>query len=152
MGGAQAPLTDPHDRRLAVKVEDHPLEYASFEGTIPEGGYGAGAVIVWDGGVYDNLRRDPDGGEVPMSQAIEDGHVEVFLEGRKLRGAYALTRIGDSGATENWLLVKMRDSYAGEPLESVADARSILSGRSLDEVAGEPRKQEEPREEPARHA
>ncbi len=92
----KAPSTDPHDRRLAVKVEDHPLEYASFEGTIPEGGYGAGAVIVWDGGVYDNLRRDPDGGEVPMSQAIEDGHVEVFLEGRKLRGAYAPTRIGDS--------------------------------------------------------
>ena len=93
------------------------------------------ALIVWDGGVYENLRRDRDGKEVPMHQAIEDGHVTVRLEGRKLRGGFALTRTRAAGDKEDWIFVKMRDEYAGsEAGPGPEKDRSILSGRTLEEV------------------
>src|SRR5258705_7875110 len=88
----KGPSTDPREKRLAIRVEDHPLDYAEFEGVIPEGEYGAGAVIVWDTGPYRN-RTTRNGVEVPVEQALDDGHLVVELFGRKLRGQYALTRI-----------------------------------------------------------
>ena len=74
-----------------MPTEDHPLAYASFEGVIPEGEYGAGPVIVWDTGTYRNLTQS-DGREVPVEEAVERGHVKVWLEGHKLTGGYAFTR------------------------------------------------------------
>lgn len=130
----KGPSTNPRDKRLAMRAEDHPLAYANFEGYIPEGEYGAGPVIVWDTGTFRNLTQN---GEVPVEQAVDEGHVVVWLEGRKLRGGYALTRI-EKGKRERWILVKMDDELADpqrNPVES--DPRSVLSGRTIEEVRRE---------------
>ena len=108
----RGPSANPRDKRLAIRTEDHPIEYADFEGTIPEGQYGAGTVTVWDAGTYDNLTRDNAGAEIPVAEAIQRGHLAVFLHGHKLIGGYALTRIGPAGGRERWLLVKETDRYA----------------------------------------
>lgn len=102
----KGPSMDPKDKRLAVQTEDHPTEYASFEGTIPEGEYGAGTVVIWDSGSYRNL-SNKDGQPIPLSQALESGHASFWLEGRRLEGGFALTR-----TPRGWLLVKMRDEKA----------------------------------------
>jgi DNA ligase D-like protein (predicted 3'-phosphoesterase) len=134
----KGPSTDPSEKRLAIRVEDHPLQYATFEGVIPGGEYGAGAVIVWDTGTYRNATRR-DGQDVPLEQALADGHVVVELCGHKLRGGYALTRTDvDERGRERWLLVKMRDAKADagrDPLAS--EPESVLSGRTVEQVAGE---------------
>ena len=134
----KGPSTDPREKRLAVRVEDHPLAYADFEGVIPEGQYGAGAVIVWDTGTYRN-RTKRDGDEVPLEDALREGHVVVQLRGRKLRGGYALTRTGrDQQGRERWLLVKKRDAEAdagGDPLSTRPE--SVLSGRTVEQVVAE---------------
>lgn len=102
----KGPSTNPKDKRLAIQTEDHPLEYASFEGTIPAGQYGAGTVIVWDIGTFKNMSKK-DGLDVTLARALENGHAAVWLEGKKLSGGYALTR-----TPRGWLLVKMRDEKA----------------------------------------
>jgi len=130
----RGPSTDPKEKRLAVRTEDHPLDYVDFEGAIPEGEYGAGAVIVWDAGTYRNL-TERDGAEVPVERAVEEGHVAVWLEGRKLRGGYALTRFRDGGLGQ-WLLVKMRDDAADPRADPVRTRpESVVSGRTIEEVA-----------------
>jgi DNA ligase D-like protein (predicted 3'-phosphoesterase) len=130
----KGPSTNPADKRLAVPTEDHPLEYAQFEGLIPEGEYGAGAVLVWDTGSYRNLsaeKEDP----VSMEEALQRGHVEVWLEGKKLRGGYALVR---TGGGERWLLIKMKDAEADARRNPVStEPDSVLSGRSLEEIRRE---------------
>jgi DNA ligase D-like protein (predicted 3'-phosphoesterase) len=103
----KGPSVDPRTKRLAIQTEDHPLEYAGFEGTIPEGEYGAGTVEVWDIGTFRNM-KSKNGEEVPPEKAIEDGHITFWLEGEKLNGGYALTRTGQ-GKEVRWLLVKMND-------------------------------------------
>jgi DNA ligase D-like protein (predicted 3'-phosphoesterase) len=134
----KGPSTDPRDKRLAVAVEDHPLDYADFEGVIPAGEYGAGRVIVWDAGPYRSLRRDDEGEEIPMDAALEEGQVEVWLEGRKLRGGYALVHSRLGGKDENWLLVKMDDEGADARRNPTrTEPESVLSGRTLDDVAAE---------------
>src|SRR5436190_4649317 len=102
----KVPSRDPAIRRLEVRTEDHPLDYASFEGDIPEGQYGAGHVETWDRGFYENLS------ERPLSAALADGKVEVELHGQKLKGKFALIRMAGNGGHENWLLSKMKDQYA----------------------------------------
>jgi DNA ligase D-like protein (predicted 3'-phosphoesterase) len=82
----KGPSTDPREKRLAMPTEDHPLEYGDFEGVIPEGEYGAGPVIVWDTGTYRNL-TERDGAEIPLEQALDDGHAVVWLEGRSCAAA-----------------------------------------------------------------
>jgi DNA ligase D-like protein (predicted 3'-phosphoesterase) len=135
----KGPSTNPSDKRLAVPTEDHPLEYADFEGVIPEGEYGAGAVLVWDTGWYRNLmaeKKEP----LSMEEALDRGHVEVWLEGQKLRGGYALvrTRGGGSGADRRWLLVKMKDEGADARRNPVStEPDSVPSGRSLEEISRE---------------
>ena len=131
----KGPSTDPRDKRLAMPTEDHPLDYGSFEGTIPEGQYGAGTVIVWDTGSYRNLTKR-DGKEVPIEQAIEDGHAVVWLEGRKLRGGWALRRISRGGdERERWLLVKKKDEFADARRNPVStQSESVLSGKTIEEL------------------
>lgn len=102
----KGPSTNPKDKRLAIQTEDHPLEYASFEGTIPQGQYGAGTVIVWDTGTFKNMSKK-DGQDITLASALENGHAAVWLEGKKLSGGYALTR-----TPRGWILVKMRDEKA----------------------------------------
>jgi DNA ligase D-like protein (predicted 3'-phosphoesterase) len=131
----KGPSTDPRDKRLAMRTEDHPLDYGSFEGIIPEGQYGAGTVIVWDTGGYRNL-TERDGQEVPIEQAIEEGHAVVWLEGRKLRGGWALRRISRSGdERERWLLVKKKDEFADARRNPVStQPESVLSGATIEEL------------------
>jgi DNA ligase D-like protein (predicted 3'-phosphoesterase) len=130
----KGPSTNPKDKRLAMPTEDHPLEYADFEGVIPKGHYGAGTVIVWDKGTYRNL-TERDGKKVPVEEALEKGHLKFSLEGRKLKGGYALTRIG-KGSDARWLLVKERDSEADARRNPVkTQPESVLSGRTIEAVA-----------------
>jgi DNA ligase D-like protein (predicted 3'-phosphoesterase) len=130
----KGPSTDPRDKRLAVAVEDHPLDYADFEGAIPEGEYGGGAVIVWDRGTYDNL-TEKNGGLKPVAAALEDGHLIIALHGQKLSGGYVLQRIG-GGDKPNWLLIKARDEEADARRRPTStQPRSALSGRTVKQVA-----------------
>ena len=131
----KGPSTDPREKRLAVAVEDHAMDHADFEGKIGESSYGAGAVIVWDTGPYRN-RTERDGQEVPMQRGLADGHVVVELDGRKLRGRYALTRTGMDGERERWILVKVRDEAADARRNPVStQPESVLSGRTIEDVA-----------------
>ena len=135
----KGPSLSPKDKRLAVMTEDHPLEYASFEGTIPEGQYGAGTVIVWDGGTYRNLKQEnPEHEPQTMSEALAGGHATVWLDGEKLRGGFALVHTASGGDEDNWMLVKMRDSEADETRDIVQERpESILSGKTVEQVADE---------------
>ena len=135
----KGPSTDPKEKRLAIPTEDHPLEYADFEGSIPQDEYGGGTVMVWDTGSYRNLRaeKDEDDGYADMQESLEQGTLEVWLEGEKLQGGYALVRTGE-GDDARWLLIKMDDEKADarrNPTSTQAD--SVISGRSLDEIAEE---------------
>jgi DNA ligase D-like protein (predicted 3'-phosphoesterase) len=134
----KGPSTDPREKRLAMPTEDHPLDYAGFEGVIPEEQYGAGPVIVWDTGTYRNLTEE-DGREVPVEEAIKGGHVKVWLEGKKLRGGWSFrrTRIGGGGRTK-WLLLKVKDQEADARRNPVSSRpESVLTGRTIEDVAAE---------------
>lgn len=132
----KGPSTDPRERRLARPTEDHPLEYENFEGTIPAGEYGGGTVLVWDRGTYRNLTRHR-GEPVSASDALDRGHLSVWLDGEKLRGGYALTRMR-RGGDESWLLVKEKDAEADARRNPVkTEPESVRSGRDLDDIARE---------------
>ena len=131
----KGPSTDPSEKPLAVEVEDHPLDYADFEGVIGEGIYGAGAVIVWDAGTYRNLDE-----ERSMAEALESGHAKVWLEGEKLRGGWTLQRTR-AGSKPQWLLIKRRDEGADARRNpESSQPKSVKSGRTVEQVAkGRPR-------------
>ena len=125
--------TDTRERRLAIQTEDHPVDYIDFEGVIPEDAYGGGTVLVWDTGEYRNLRADKEDG-MDMSDSLDDGLIEVWLEGEKLTGGYALKRT-EGGDKPKWLVIKMDDEGADARRNPVStEPDSVLSGRSLDEV------------------
>lgn len=131
----KGPSTDPSERRLAIQTEDHPLDYADFEGVIPEGEYGAGTVIVWDTGHYQNLRANKGPKSMSMPRSLEDGLVEVWLEGEKLQGGYALKRT-EGGKKPRWMLIKMDDEAADARRNPVStEPDSVLSARSIRDVA-----------------
>lgn len=133
----KGPSTDPSEKRMAMPTEDHPLEYADFEGVIPEGEYGAGLVLLWDAGSYDNTTTDDDDNEIPMKQALKNGHATFWLYGEKLTGGYALTRTG-TGKDERWILVKKKDDEADARRNPVStEPKSVKSGKSLKEIEQE---------------
>src|SRR5579859_977725 len=128
----RGPSMDPHDRRLAVEVKDHPLDYGDFEGTIPAGQYGGGTVMLWDRGYWDS--DDPEAG-------FRKGDLKFNLYGDKLHGSWVLVRMRHDrtgGNRTNWLLIKHRDEYAkeGEANDILDEDRSVASGRSIAEIAG----------------
>ena len=128
----KGPSTDPRDKRLAMEVEDHPLAWGGFEGVIGEGSYGAGAVIVWDRGTYENLLEGRS-----MAEALEEGHARFWLHGEKVRGGYTLRRTS-GGAKAKWLLMKRRDEEADARRNPVStEPNSVVSGRTIEEVAAE---------------
>jgi len=128
----KGPSTNPKDKRLAMPTEDHPKEYSKFEGVIPEGEYGAGPSIVWDSGTYRNLSAK-NGKEIPLEQALRQGRVKIWLDGEKLKGGYALTRIGLKPA--RWLLIKINDAHANARRDITKTApRSVLSGKTVEEI------------------
>jgi DNA ligase D-like protein (predicted 3'-phosphoesterase) len=132
----KGPSTDPSVKRLAVPTEDHPIEYADFEGVIPKGEYGAGTVMVWDIGTYENIKDEGDK-KVSMEKSISDGHVTIRLEGKKLRGGYALIRTG-KGEKSRWLLIKMNDDHADARRNPVStQPRSATTGITLSQIERE---------------
>jgi DNA ligase D-like protein (predicted 3'-phosphoesterase) len=129
----KGPSTDPGQKRLAIPTEDHPLDYVDFEGVIPPGNYGAGTVIVWDTGTYRNL-KEKNGQKITMDASIEEGHVEFWLEGEKLKGGYALIHTGSAGR-KFWLFLKMNDLEADRNGDILADRpESVLSGRTIEDL------------------
>ena len=130
----KGPSTDPRDKRLAIQVEDHGLGYGDFEGVI-ENGYGKGTVLVWDAGSYRNLDEDRS-----MIEALDAGHVRVWLDGEKLRGGYTLQRMhsGRSGDGAEWLLIKRRDGAADARRNPEStQPESVKTGRTIQEIADE---------------
>ena len=124
----KGPSLDPSDKRLAVQTEDHPLEYAKFEGTIPAGNYGAGEVIVWDEGTY-----EPEGG-MPADQQLDRGELKFTLHGKKLKGSFVLVKLRFSRSGKpgkDWLLIKHRDAAAHEGWNVNEHSESVISGRSI---------------------
>ena len=106
------PSLDPTHKRLAIHVADHPLSYATFEGTIPEGAYGAGTVALWDHGTYENKLADRPTPQT-VSEGIEAGQLDFVLHGDRLMGRFLLVRMsGVRSGKDNWLLIKVRDEHA----------------------------------------
>jgi bifunctional non-homologous end joining protein LigD len=129
----KGPSLDPHDKRLAVEVEDHPLDYGDFEGTIPKGQYGGGTVQLWDRGTWESESGSPE-------QGFKKGDLKFTLHGDKLHGSWVLVRMRhdrSGGKRTNWLLIKHRDDYAKEgKANDVLDAdESVASGRTMAEIA-----------------
>lgn len=128
----RGPTLDPSARRMAVHVEDHPMEYADFEGVIPAGEYGGGDVIVWDRGTWEPYKTGDPAAE------LASGELHARLYGEKLRGAFVLVRRGDDGGKEQWLLLHKRDEHAVEGWDAEGHPRSVLSGRTNEEVEADP--------------
>jgi DNA ligase D-like protein (predicted 3'-phosphoesterase) len=118
----KGPSMNPSDKRLAMAVDDHSIGWGDFEGVIGEGEYGAGPVIVWDRGSYQNLRDEP------MEEALAAGHASFWLEGEKLRGGWSLRHIDG----RRWLLVKRRDEHAGSGDPVANRPESVVSGRRIE--------------------
>ncbi|MGH7353850.1 MAG: DNA ligase D [Candidatus Rokuibacteriota bacterium] len=129
----KGPSVRAHDKRLAVHVEDHPVEYADFEGTIPEGNYGAGAVIVWDRGWFRLTKSEP------AEEQLARGTLEFELFGVKLRGRWTLARMGGRrGDDKNWLLLKKADGFARDEDVTARWPESVLSGLTVEEIRSGP--------------
>ncbi len=132
----KGPSVDPTVKRLAMEVEDHPIEYNRFEGTIPEGEYGGGTVMIWDRGAYRYGGDHPDPLE-GLRAGYAKGDFKFVLEGKRLRGSWVLvrTRRGDPRKPQ-WLLIKHRDEDARESADVVAEhTTSVVTGRTMEEIA-----------------
>ena len=128
----KGPSLNPADKRLAVEVEDHPLDYGDFEGTIPKGEYGGGTVMLWDRGFW-----MPEGTK-DVDAALRKGELKFTLAGEKLQGSFVLVRMKhdrDHGKRNNWLLIKHRDEFARESDDVTNEDKSVASGRSLEQIA-----------------
>ncbi len=131
---ARGPSIDPKDKRLAVEVEDHPLDYGDFEGTIPKGEYDGGTVQLWDRGYWTH-----EGGRTP-EEALAAGDLKFTLHGKRLHGSWVLVRMKrewHGGSRTNWLLIKHRDEHAreGDADALLAEDRSVASGRAMEVIA-----------------
>ncbi|KTD64325.1 DNA ligase D, 3''-phosphoesterase domain protein [Legionella spiritensis] len=129
--------TAANEKRLAIRTENHPLDYADFEGVIPEGEYGAGTVLVWDKGEYEPIIEE-DEPEKTMEKALKDGSLKFKLNGQKIQGGYAMARINTEQDREQWVIFKLDDDDADarrNPVHSEPD--SVLTGRSLKDIGKE---------------
>ena len=142
----RGPSLDPADKRLAMQVEDHPVSYFDFEGIIPEGNYGAGSVMVWDVGTWQPLGAVPVGGKyLPASDAeanamLAKGDLKFRLQGKRLNGDFALVKLKGrrAGSKGNeWLMIRKHDANVVEDFDIDHYDSSVLTGRSMDEIAGD---------------
>lgn len=143
----KGPSLDPKLKRLAMQTEDHPLDYRKFEGVIPKGNYGAGQVMIWDGGTYspevevrqgETLSRvqvsDKKEAQKVMKEGLKKGEIKFFLSGKKLKGSFALVKTKGFAGLRAWLLIKHRDEYAKEGWDAKDYDFSEVSGRSISEI------------------
>jgi bifunctional non-homologous end joining protein LigD len=126
----QGPSLDPSVKRLAMHVEDHPIEYAKFEGVIPAGEYGGGTVMIWDQGTY--VPAEPD-----VGKSLKKGEIKFTLDGEKLQGSWVLVRTRGYQGGKSWLLIKHRDEAASTADVATDAPRSVVSDRLLAEIAFE---------------
>jgi len=124
----KGPSMNPDDKRLAVHVEDHPLEYRKFEGIIPKGQYGGGEVIIWDQGTYEVE------GNLDADAQMARGDLKFILHGKKVRGSFVLVELKNSKEKKEWLLIKHRDEFVDPQWDAEKHARSIVSGRTLEDI------------------
>src|SRR5438105_3993281 len=134
----KGPSYNPKDKRLAMMVEDHPLDYASFEGIIPKGNYGAGEVIVWDNGIYSPdedgrlLFYDREDAQEEMRKGLAKGKISLFLRGTKMKGSWALVQM--KGKKNEWLLFKHNDEFADTEKDIAKEDASVVSGLTLQDL------------------
>jgi len=131
----KGPSLNPNDKRLAMMVEDHPYDYRTFEGIIPEGNYGGGTVIVWDEGTYEPMNSeglDKKEQEKLLMKQLYAGDLKLLMHGKKIKGTYALFRLKKE--ERSWLLVKKADEFASEE-EVIRQNKSVKSGKTLAQVA-----------------
>jgi len=129
----KGPSLDPSVRRLAMEVEDHPIAYNTFEGTIPQGEYGGGTVMLWDRGTYE---ADDRGGAESLRTGYEKGELRFVMHGKRLQGGFVLARLNRPGRPQ-WLLIKRRDAYADPERDVTAEeTTSVASRRTMEQIAG----------------
>jgi bifunctional non-homologous end joining protein LigD len=127
----KGPSYDPAVRRLAMEVEDHPISYNTFEGTIPEGEYGGGTVMLWDRGTYE---AEDGGGDAALRQGLADGDLKITMHGERMRGGWVLVRMKRPGRPQ-WLLIKHRDEEADAEYDVIERfTKSVTTGRSMDQI------------------
>src|SRR6202042_448898 len=128
----KGPSLDPSVKRLAMQVEDHPVDYGGFEGVIPEGEYGGGTVMVWDTGTW-----SPESQSADVAAALKKGDLKFTLDGKKLKGSWVLVRTHGYGSSsgKSWLLIKHRDQYASAQDVTAEEPRSVISKRLLADIA-----------------
>ena len=137
----KGPSLDPSVKRLAMQVEDHPIDYNTFEGTIPKGEYGGGTVMLWDRGTYSSdAATSPDEEENAIREGLRRGDLKITFHGERLHGSFALVRMkysrdGSSSAKPQWLLIKHRDDFATDEDVVAANMSSVDSGRTMEEIA-----------------
>ena len=126
----KGPSMNPEEKRLAIMVEDHPMDYKDFEGTIPEGNYGSGTVIVWDSGSYTLAdEQKTESVEDQFKSDLQNGHISFILNGKKLKGEFALVRLKIKQKNA-WLLIKKEDQYASET-DVLLQNKSVITGLTL---------------------
>src|ERR1700674_1115571 len=136
----KGPSLNPADKRLAMMVEDHPLDYASFEGVIPKGEYGGGQVIVWDAGTYSPDEDgafswdDRDEADRRMQEGLARGKISIYLQGQKLKGSFTLVKIAKSETGKEWLFIKHKDRFVDVDRDVTEDDRSIISGLTIADI------------------
>lgn len=129
----KGPSMNPEEKRLAIMVEDHPYTYKDFEGTIPEGNYGAGTVIVWDNGTYTLAdEKSTETVEAKFKAGLQNGHLSFILNGKKLKGEFALVKLKIK-QKDAWLLIKKDDQYASE-FDVLLKNKSVISDLTLEEI------------------
>lgn len=134
----KGPSTDPKIKRLAIQTEDHPIEYADFEGVIPEKQYGGGTVMVWDSGTYTSDKKDDQGKIISMGDQLKNGHCTFFLKGHKLKGEYVLLKMKNADQKNQRLLKKVEDEYADARRKPTkTENKSVLTNRTMKEIEKE---------------
>jgi bifunctional non-homologous end joining protein LigD len=134
----KGPSADPGIKRLAMQVEDHPMEYNTFEGTIPKGEYGGGTVMLWDRGWYE---PEKGGGEDGVREGLKKGDLKIIFHGKRMQGSWVLVRTrgwgGGSGGKPSWLLIKHRDDHV-EPGDALVEQHvtSVVSRRTMEQIGG----------------
>ena len=132
----KGPSLDPAVKRLAMEVEDHPIEYNAFEGTIPKGEYGGGTVMLWDRGTYEPTPGSETFDLSSLRDGFRAGKVDVSFHGERLHGSFALVRMRGSDEKPQWLLIKHRDRFADPTRDIVAEeVTSVATGRTMEEIA-----------------
>src|SRR5687768_15115173 len=138
----KGPSLDPSVKRLAMQVEDHPIDYNTFEGTIPKGEYGGGTVMLWDRGTYtSDVAASPDEEELAIREGLKRGDLKITFHGERLHGSFALIRMkysrdGSASSKPQWLLIKHRDEYATDGDVVAENMTSVDTGRTMEEIAG----------------